>query len=105
MAETAILPTFQSYSFEFGDEAIPEHVEAYPNTPNLIGSYSVYALVDMHKTYPLAIDIKDEATAIMLAAARARKQESDIGLYGYSDDVWVRYPDNSDSRLYLGRTL
>lgn len=97
-----ILPVFNEYSFSFESDT-PEHIEDYPGVPNYVGMYAVFGVVDGVRSYPLAVDVPSEQLAEALAKARAARQESDIELYGYSDDVYIYFPDGSNRRVYYGR--
>lgn len=99
-----IIPTFQKVSFLF-ERTIPRHIEAYPSTPNFVGMYALFGAVDGVRPYPLAVDIEELALAEQLATARKLQQETDIDRYGYSDDVYINFPDGTNLRTYYGRSL
>lgn len=98
-----ILPTFREASFHFED-GIPDHVEDTPTVPQLVGMYGLFGATESNKPYPLAYDIPDEQAARLLADARARQQEATIETYGYSDDVYIDFPDGTKERTYYGRS-
>ncbi len=98
------LPTFLEESFDFGDELTPEHIDERPNVPSALGYFAVFSASTSEKSLTIANDVADEDSAVFLAKARARKQEADIHLYGYSDSVYVLYPDGKTKRVYSGRT-
>lgn len=98
-----ILPTFLSSSFEFDSEA-PRHIEAYPTVPCYVGGYALFGATAGNKPYPLALDVPSEKMARQLADARARQQEADRELYGYSDDVYILHPHQAMERTYFGRS-
>lgn len=99
-----IVPTFQESSFLFSGE-VPLHIEGYPQIPNYVGMYAIFGVVDGSRTYPLAVDLITCELAELVSRARGAKQESDIGLYRYTDDVYIHAPDGSDRRIYCGRSL
>jgi hypothetical protein len=105
MLMTGELPTFEIASFDFADNAVPEHIEAYPAVPRYIGLFGVFGAIDGVKPYPLAVDVPSEDMAHLISNARISKQESDIQLYGYTDDVYILSPDGKHIRVYYGETL
>lgn len=98
------IPTFQVVSFDFEGHDVPEHVEAYPSIPCYVGQFSVFGAIDGTKHYPLAINVQELSVAELLCAARARKQESTFDHYGYTDDVYIHFPDGRTKRYYYGRS-
>ncbi len=100
---TEVLPTFLQDSFLFADVEVPDHVDETPEMPNYVGFFAVFGSTEGNKPYTLAVDVATQDTALLLAEARKRQQESDITIYGYSDDVYIVYPDGSIERTYFGR--
>lgn len=96
-------PTFQEVSFMFISE-VPDHIEGSPSLPNYVGMYALFGCIGGIRPYPLAVDVADMALAKLLAEARVDLQESNIGTYGYTDDVYINCPDGSNVRIYYGRT-
>ena len=98
-----IEPTFTESSFLFTGEA-PKHIEAFAKVPNYIGMYAVFGSINGgQRTYLLASDISSYESARLLADARVKKQENDMSLYGYTDDVYISEPDGNLVKVYSGR--
>lgn len=98
-----IKPVFAKSSFLFNGE-VPEHIESYTKVPNYIGMYAVFGLINGgERTYSLASDIDSYETAKLLADARVNQQESDIAVYGYTDDVYISEPNGNIIKVYSGR--
>lgn len=98
----SVLPTFLTGSFSFEGEP-PRHIDEFPRVPRYAGCYALFGVVLGNKPYSLAVDVPDEEMARLLADARARKQEETISLYGYTDDVYLLFPNNKNERTYCGR--
>ncbi len=89
-------------SFAFDGDA-PAHIEAHPRIATYLGLYGLFGVAMGNKPYTLAVDVPTEETVRVLATARAKKQEETIEQYGYTDDVYVLFPDGQNERTYYGR--
>lgn len=119
MAE--IVPTFLESSFDFGEDSeiirflkkvlhrkineIPEHLEDFPEVPSYVGAFAIFGANTTDESYTLALDVPSELMARQLAEARKKQQEASIDLYGYTDDVYVLFPDGHKERTYYGHML
>lgn len=99
----SIIPTFLESSFRFDGEA-PRHIEERPSVPTYAGAYAIFGATAGNKPYALAYDVPNEAMARLLAEARKQHQEESIEVYGYSDDVYILYPNQDMERTYYGRS-
>lgn len=98
------LPIFLERNFLFID-TVPKHIEGYPVVPTYVGFYALFGATEGNKPYTLAVDVPDEEMARTLAEARAKHQDGSIGLYGYSDDVYILLPNGENYRTYDGRHI
>jgi len=103
--ERIVLPTFLRVSFLFKDGEEPDHIDAYPALPTYPDMYEVYDETREGKKMPLAVDVPTFAMASLLARARVGEVESTLGIYHYSDDVWILNPDQTAARVYRGIDL
>lgn len=99
-----ILPRFWSKSFLFLDDEKPEHIEVYPYIGSYTPNFEVHGITHGGKEYYVAVDIQEYAVAALLARARVRHQEQSIALYGYTDSVDIKHPDDTYEVFYTGRT-
>lgn len=80
-----------------------DHVDAYPfiRTP---GAIDLLGQTRSGERYLFATNVQDVAQAALLAQARARLLEATMPLYGETDDVLVRFPDDTVEYRYIGKT-
>jgi hypothetical protein len=98
------IPTFRTPSFLFEDK-VPEHIEQVPKVPNYAGCFAVFGAIVGMRPYPLALDVPTEVMARDLAHARMMQQEESVDVFGYTDDIYIQFPDGKKERTYYGRTV
>lgn len=95
-------PIYYESSFEFEEGEGTAHTERYPEVEHRLGMWSIVGFDAFDgESYPLAIEIGDEATARMLARARLRKLEIEQpsavsggqSEYGIQDRVFIVDPE------------
>lgn len=98
-----VLPVFNSIFFSFEKEKVPEHIEGgLPLIPNYVDLYTVFSTPSQAESRTLAVDIDSEFAARLIAYAYVKYQIKSIKRYGYSDDVYVGFPDGKNERVYIG---
>lgn len=98
-----VLPVFNSIFFIFKNDNIPEHTEGgLPLIPNYADLYTVFSTPSQAESRTLAVDIDSEFAARVIAEANVKYQRKSIKRYGYSDDVYVGFPDGKNERVYIG---
>jgi hypothetical protein len=98
-----VSPIFNERAFHF-IEPVPKHIEATDGmraTTNDRFALTVMLFSDYcHR--PLALDVPDMDMARLLVEARVNKQLAMIKLYGRTENIFIRQPDNSFIQVYLG---
>lgn len=102
---THLVPTFLEGYFDFGDKETPEHVDGFPDVAGYIGVWAIFSSPGGDKSIQLASDIPTEEMARDLALAHAAYQERTLGIYKYSNDVYILHPDGNMERTYFGRHI
>lgn len=59
------------------------------NIPSYVGMYAAFGGVDGPRSYPLAFYPRSWQKR---SSRKSEKQESGVGLYGYSDDAYMYFP-------------
>jgi hypothetical protein len=97
-----VLPVFEARSFWFDGE-VPDHEEKPPVRELERGGFAVSVVAPYTEIQRvIALDIPTLELCLSLVAARIAKQIPVTKAYGYSDDIYLWLPDNSDKLAYQG---